>query len=170
MVTFGHTVNEMTWTKQAAQSWPRGQCTVASVRGSFHDHCCGQPRTIPGEHPHCPETPHLPRTLAPRENKTRGHSQSPLHMPGQPPQVTLVREAQTPRWPGTAGIAGGLCRGEITRLACLLCWLQLTASDIVSQAGGPVSDARSGGWWQEVTGRQSGETGPHKERVPCKWR
>lgn len=166
----GHTVNEVTWTEQAAQSWPRAQCTVASVRGSFHDHGGGRPCTIHGEHPHCPGTPHPPQTLAARENKTCGHSQRPLHMPGSRPRSPSSGKHRCPGGQRQRAIAGGLCSGEITRLACLLCWLQLTASNIVWQAGGPVPDARSGGGWQEVTGRQSGETGPPEERVPWKWR
>lgn len=107
-----HTVSEMTWTKQAAQSWPRAPCTVARVRGAFHVHCCGRPRTIHGQHPHLPQTPHPPRTLAPCENETRGHSRSPLHMPGQLPQVTPDQEAQMPRGPGTAGPEPAASAGE----------------------------------------------------------
>lgn len=108
-----------------------------------------------------------PRPLHPEKMDTIGHS--------EPSCTRLGKLSRGHPGPGRANaqvardggaIASGLCRGEITRLACKLCQAPANSArkSTAGQKPHPWRPAR--GWRQEVTARQSGETALTKSASP----
>lgn len=112
-----------------------------------------------------------PRPSHPKKMDTVSHSKPSCTCLGKLPQGHPGpgrANAQVAR-DGRA-TAGGLCRGEITRLACRLCQAPANSAPKSTAGQKPPPWRPARGWRQEATARQSGETGPYKERVLCKWR
>lgn len=126
-----HAVSERTWAKRA-----HAPCTIARVRGAFHDPVPSMMRA--SSFPTDP-TPSLdPRT--PWEQNPGSLPKSPAHAraaasghPGPGSTDAGGRRARAGR---------GLCRGEITRLACLLSLAPAHGVQHCAAGRGPVSGAR----------------------------